>query len=493
MLKKIDFQVNGMHCRACKTLIETEVAELPGVDMIEVDHASGLAHAEFDSGKASQSEIFKTIEGLNYSIVNAPEKPETTASGTKPLNEFLKYFFYGALIPLALTALVGGYLALQHAGGFALLARLNETNVSLGIIFLIGLMAGFHCVGMCGGLVVAYSSRALKRQVSHPLLPHLEYNAGRMVSYTVIGGILGGVGTFFAISPVFTGAMIIFAGVFMVLFGLSLFTDFKLLAKLRLKTPDFVARFLYKNRRSKNPKGPLVVGLLNGFMPCGPLQAMQLYALTTGSITRGALAMAVYALGTTPLLFGFGTAMSKLNQRFIGKMMKVSGALVLVLGLVMANRGLVNFGYGLNFTKAIASAPTTVANMDNFQEVDMDLTYLGYEPNTLYIKPGIPVRWVINVKQMTSCTDAIQIKSLNIHKDLSYGINTIEFTPPAGVDKIDFSCWMEMVWGKFIVTDGDTSFIPPAQAATVEDDLPGNACNGSCGGACGVPACSCGN
>ena len=87
----------------------------------------------------------------------------------------------------------------------------------------------------------------------------------------------------------------------------------------------------------------------------------------------------------------------------------------------------------------------------NFQEVRMELGYYGYQPNTLNIKRGIPVRWVIDVKNMSGCTNSIMIESLGIKKDLQMGENIIEFTPPDGVNEIRFSCWMRMVWGKFII------------------------------------------
>ncbi len=81
----------------------------------------------------------------------------------------------------------------------------------------------------------------------------------------------------------------------------------------------------------------------------------------------------------------------------------------------------------------------------------MQLTYKGYLPNTLRVKKGILVRWVIEVKEMSRCTDEIILPEYNIRKRLHYGENVIEFVPTReGV--IWFSCWMQMVWGKFVVS-----------------------------------------
>jgi len=459
MLKKIRFNISGIHCRSCKTLIETEIDVLPGVNKVEVDYKSGQAEVEFDDKKIRKEKIFSEIKKLDYQIkdtTGSKKEEQKKESGSKP-------FLYGLAFLLTAVFLIEIYLIIQKLGGFSLLAKLNEGNISYGLIFVIGLLAGFHCIGMCGGLVVAYSASHLKKVKDSPergekksLLPHWQYNAGRFISYTAIGGILGGVGSFFGINPTFTGIIILGAGVFMILMGLSFLSNWQILEKIKLRTPQFIARFLYNQKHSQKPKGPFIIGLLNGFMPCGPLQAMQLYALASGSVTRGAISLAVYVLGTIPLMFGFGVAISSIGQQHIKRIVKVSGVLVIILGLFMANRGLTNFGYGFrtfNFNSGGQEQSQSIGDNADYQTVKMELTYSGYRPNVLYIKKGVPVRWVIDVKQMSGCTNAIMIESLGIKKNLKIGENIIEFMPPENVSEIKFSCWMRMVWGKFIIMD----------------------------------------
>ncbi|MFA4834286.1 MAG: sulfite exporter TauE/SafE family protein [Patescibacteria group bacterium] len=497
MLKKIKFHISGIHCRSCKTLIETEIDVLPGVNKVEVDYKSGEAEVEFDEEKIRKEKIFSEIRRLNYQVkerAGAEEKEQKKESGSKP-------FLYGLAFLLAAVFLIEIYLIIQKLGGFSLLAKLNEGNIGYGLIFVIGLLAGFHCIGMCGGLVVSYSASHLKRVKDSPeiggrktLTPHWQYNAGRFISYTVIGGILGGIGSFFGINPIFTGIITLGAGVFMILMGLSFISNWQILEKIKPRTPQFIARFLYNEKHSKRPKGPFIIGLLNGFMPCGPLQAMQLYALASGSVTRGAISMAVYVLGTIPLMFGFGVAISSIGQQYIKRIVKVSGILVIILGLFMANRGLTNFGYGFNSLSlknnvGQIESPVT-GDIEGYQTVKMEVSYSGYKPNTLYIKKGVPVRWIINVKQLTGCNSAIMIESLGIKKNLEKGENIIEFTPPEGVSEIKFSCGMRMIWGKFVISDqtnsdnggsnsnvsDNTGVVATAQAASTR---------GASGGGCG--------
>lgn len=452
MLKKTKFKINGIHCASCKTLIETEIKALAGVTKIKVDRHSGEAQVEYHENKISKKKIFFEIEKMNYTI---DKKKANVKKDITKMNK--KSLLLGISIPITIVLLIGLILLIKQLGGFELLAKLNDGNVGYGILFIIGLVTGFHCIGMCGGLVVAYSVSDAKNdsksnKARKQYFPHLQYNFGRLLSYVLIGGILGFFGSFFGINPSFTGTVLLVAGFLMMLMGLSFVLKLAIFKKIKLSAPSFIAKFLYKQKHSKNPKGPLVIGLLNGLMPCGPLQAMQLYALTTGSMTEGALAMGLYALGTIPMMFGFGVAISKIGKNHIHKIIKFSGVLIIILGLFMINRGLNNFGTGISFARGENYEDLSVEVQD-FQEIKMDLTYAGYSPNTLYIKKGVPVKWIINVKQMTGCTNAIMIESLNIKKDLKIGENIIEFIPPKNAKEIKFSCWMKMVWGKFVITE----------------------------------------
>jgi len=489
MLKKIKIQIKGTYCRSCKVLIETEIDVLEGVKDINVDYKTGECEIEFDDEKISKKEIFEVIKGLDYEAQEG-----VTDKKRSKKQDFKRLIIAGIL----LIIFVLGYFLIKHFGLLELLSRLNEQRIGYWLIFLIGILVSFHCVGMCGGLVVTYtaSHQAEKKEKAFSFLPHFQYNLGRMISYTIIGAILGGFGSFFAINPTFTGIVTLVAGVFMVLMGLSLLTNFRWLEAIKLRTPSFIAKFLYKQRHTSKPKGPFIIGLLNGFMPCGPLQSMQLYALASGSIVRGALSMGVYSLGTVPLMFGFGSFISLISQERIKQIMKVSGLVVMILGLFMFNRGLVNFGYGFRGfipSEAISQTEYLVnGNVEEYQVVNMDLTYSGYSPNVIFVKKDIPIRWIINVKQMSGCTDEIILPEYNIKKPLQYGENIIEFIPKRLGD-VKFSCWMQMVWGKFVVTEKDEE--PTSQDLYQESlDLPqGGTCggSGSCGGACGVPTCGC--
>jgi len=457
-MQKTEMQIDGTHCQACKARIESGVGRLKGVKKIRVDWQTGKTVVEFDGAAVSRHKIVATVKKLGYGVKDSTAPVAPTASRGHLSQRLL---LGGALLLL----IVAGYFLVQRSGALELLARLNERNLGYGLIFVIGLLSSFHCVGMCGGLVVTYtaSCNADGRQKGS-LLPHLQYNLGRLVSYTLVGAVLGGFGSFFGVSAAFSGALTVVIGVLMIVMGLSFVTEWKWLRGYELGPLSRVARFLYGQEGQSTSRGPLLIGLLNGFMPCGPLQAMQLYALASGSVVRGALSLGVYALGTVPLLFGFGSVVSLLSQERVKLALRVSGVVVVILGVLMLNRGLANFGLGVGSVTAsrpggTATTPTAVVETRETevpaaatsQTVTMYVTLNGYEPNTLQVKKGIPVRWVIDVKQMTRCTDEIILPEYNIRKKLRPGENVVEFTPTReGV--IRFSCWMQMVWGKFVVS-----------------------------------------
>jgi sulfite exporter TauE/SafE/copper chaperone CopZ len=440
-MKKITFNIAGLHCSSCKTLVEAEVGEMPGVKKIVVLYDKGHAGVEYDETKINLDQIFNKIKTLGYK----PELLNITATGKKGLN---KNWIAAGIFVLVFAA---GYLLIEVMGGFSIMASLNDKNVGLGLIFIIGILASFHCVGMCGGFIMAYSTinKNEKVKIKNYHL-HLQYNAGRFISYTIIGGILGGFGSFFGINPNFSGTLLLIAAIFMVMMGLGLATEISWLEKIKLKTPEFIAKFIFKNRQNRQPKGPFVIGLLTGFMPCGPLQAMQLYALSTGSALNGALTMAVYALGTIPLLFGFGSIVSLLTTSRMQKLLRISGIIVILLGLLTFSRALSSFGL------LSPAAPQTVpvaAVEPQAQLAELTVGYSGYQPNIIYIKAGVPVHWIIHHPRATGCTDAIILYNgdQQIEKNLVSGDTIIDFTPVAGASEIKFSCGMRMVWGKFII------------------------------------------
>ncbi len=196
---------------------------------------------------------------------------------------------------------------------------------------------------------------------------------------------------------------------------------------------------------------------------------MQLYALSTGSIVSGALSMFFFALGTIPLMLLFGVISSLLTKRGTKNLLKISGAIVLVLGISMANRGLAILG--VDFTSASDNKETTIStSVENVAVINGDEQTIrisaiasGYSPKTIYVQKGIKTKLIIDGDTLTSCNNEVIFPSLDIRKKLSRGENVIEFTPTEG--DINFSCWMGMKRGKIKVVDDINSIIQEGETS----------------------------
>ncbi|AIF53330.1 sulfite exporter TauE/SafE family protein [Pelosinus sp. UFO1] len=450
--KKIPIQ--DMHCSSCEGRIEKVIRNVQGVKKVRASYAENMVYIEYDSVTCNPEEISKTIRNIGYTI----------GYRTQSAGKFKSVA--GILIVFLAVLLLGNY-----TGNFDMGSKLKG-EVTYLVLFMIGIFTSLHCVGMCGGIMLSQSIGNEAKGKFKSFLPSLHYNMGRVLGYTVLGGIVGAIGSVLSVSIGFMSGVAIFAGIFMIVMGLNMagFSIFRKYLKISLPTHSL----------SKKVKAPFLVGLLNGLMPCGPLQTMQLYALGTGSVLQGASSMLVFALGTLPLMLSFGTLTSLFSKDSTKRIMKLSGVLVIVLGVIMTNRGLAIAGLNLPFSDLTAkgtngTSMVTKAQIDNgVQTIRMSANNRGYTPNVLYVQKGVPVKWIVDGEQITSCNNQIIIPTLNSKKKLSYGENIIEFTPQD--QDISFSCWMGMIRGVIKVVD-DVSAIDVTKDKTSVASSVGGCCS----------------
>jgi uncharacterized protein len=354
-------------------------------------------------------------------------------------------------------------------------------NVSLILLFAAGLLTGFHCIAMCGGFVVSYTGKnAINGHKGFG--QHLVYGGSKLISYTILGAIFGLIGGVFAFSVGLRGWIAIIAGIFMIFYSLSMF-GLRFFRKFQFN-PKFLTKFASKEsgKFSGVYSRPMITGLLNGlFIACGPLQAMYLFAAGTGSFFGGASSLFAFGIGTLPVMLGFGSLASVISHKTTGKILKISAVIVLILGLIMLNRGLSLTGsnYSYDAIKAKisgAGSDSVIVLINGNQEVGMVVDSGGYSPNSFIIQKGIPVRWNVNVKQLTGCNQELVMNEYGVDVKLKQGLNVIEFTPTRD-GPITFSCGMGMLHGSFLVTENGSATQQQVAAAT---PAKGSSCG--CGG-----------
>ncbi|MDD3241335.1 MAG: sulfite exporter TauE/SafE family protein [Bacilli bacterium] len=432
-MNKIFVKIDGMTCDNCRLKIKERLYKIKNIKELNFD---GLILEIEYTGKLSKDKIIDNIINLGY-FTN--EEMISNKKSKLKRNIDIKDLVIISLVFIILIFILN---KIFNFNIFNVIPVIDEKTTLL-MLFVTGLLTSIHCISMCGAINLLASTSS-NRSLKKPLL----YNLGRLTSYTILGGIVGLIGSAFKINVYVQGIIIIIASIFMFLMSLSMMGIINF--SLNIKLPKFI------NKVKRN--NSFVIGLFNGFMPCGPLQAMQLYALSTGSFIYGALSMFIFCLGTIPLMLFIGVISNYLNNNNRKLMSKISTVLILILSIVMFNRGLVVIGVDVtNIFKPNYDNYLRSEIIDNYQEVEVDISYKGYED--FIVQKGIPVKLIVNVftNSLTGCNNEIVIKGFDISKKLEVGKNIIRFTPnKKGV--YTYGCWMGMLKNKIIVVDDISLF-----------------------------------
>lgn len=437
ILEQETIKLSGVTCTACEHKIEKALKKLEGINDAKVNYALSTVDIIYNTDKVDLKSIYDTIEKTGYGVIHENNELQEDSSTTSTLLIFL--------------IIIGLYVIINNTVGFNSFPQITR-NMGYGMLFISGLFTSVHCIAMCGGINLsqcAGCNGCENNNISGKLKPSFLYNLGRVASYTILGGLVGALGSVFSLSLKGKSVISLLAGAFMIIMGINMLGVTPALRKIMPRLPKSLTN---KIDSKKNDKGPFIVGLLNGFMPCGPLQAMQLYALGTGNFLTGALSMFLFSLGTVPLMFAFGAFSSILSSKFTKNMMRTSALLVIILGVVMGNRGfslaginiadmiLAPLGINLAQDNKIANADIK----DGYQTVTTKLESGKYQPIKVYA--GVPLKWTIVVEEGTlnGCNNEIIIPSYGKQQKLKLGENLIEFTPTqAGT--ITYTCWMGMI------------------------------------------------
>lgn len=331
-MKTYTLHVSGMHCASCPMLIEGKLTDLPHITQAKASLKHHHVEIMGDFGDKSPEEVScelnVVVSAHGYSF--SPEKQKHNA----------KWHEFGIAIPLAI-GFIAFFIILQKLG---LVNLVTTSEVSYGTAFLIGMIASVStCMAVVGGLVLSLSANYAKE--GDRVRPQILFHIGRLVSFFVLGGVIGALGTVFKIGV--TGSLILSLIVALVLLvlGINLLDVFPWAKKLQPTLPPFIGKHVQGLKKINHTLTPILIGIATFFLPCGFTQSMQIYTLTTGSFLSGALTMFVYALGTLPVLailsFSSLTIHTKTQS---GIFFKTAGVVVIFFGLFNLHYGLVAAG-----------------------------------------------------------------------------------------------------------------------------------------------------
>ncbi len=210
--------------------------------------------------------------------------------------------------------------------------------------FLVGLLGGTHCVGMCGGIVAALSagvSPELQASRERVVLTQLAYNGGRISSYVLAGILFGLLGEIFANFGVLQGIPLgrILGGVVMILLGIYLtgwWQSLLFLERAGARLWQYIEPLGRRFIPVRSASQAFLLGLVWGWLPCGMVYSVLVLALSSGSVAGGALTMLVFGLGTLPTLMTMGLAFATLGRLVRRQWVRITaGILVILMGIVI--------------------------------------------------------------------------------------------------------------------------------------------------------------
>jgi sulfite exporter TauE/SafE len=364
----------------------------------------------------------------------------------------------------------------------------NDSGVISQIVvaFVTGLTTGgLSCLAVQGGLLASslahqieqdYLGRAVhgepkrqrvKKNQTKPAprtssaLPILLFLAAKIVAYTLLGALLGLLGSYLTLSPATRAILMILIGVFMLGNALRMFNVHPIFRYFSIEPPRFITRYIRRTAKGTETFTPLFLGALTVFIPCGVTQAMMAAALGTGSLAMGAALMFAFTLGTSPVFFIVAYLTTELGARLEVFFMRFVAAVVLILGLVTVNSGLNILGSPLslqNLTRSFLPSNSETAGVAQASQVAVAegemVLYVqneGYFPQTLNAPAGKDFTLNLVTDQTYSCSRDFVIPALNFY-ELLPDTGTVQVDIPAQEkgSTLFFTCSMGMYTGRIV-------------------------------------------
>lgn len=344
------------------------------------------------------------------------------------------------------------------------------------VAFVTGITTGgLSCLAVQGGLLASslahqieqdYAGQVGQKKSKQPAvrtnsaLPISLFLLSKLVAYTLMGALLGWLGSFLTLSPLTRAFLMIAIGIFMVGNALRMFNVHPIFRYFSIEPPKFITRYIRRTAKGTDTATPLFLGLLTVFIPCGVTQAMMATALGTGSALTGAALMFAFTLGTSPVFFVVAYLATELGSKLEKLFMRFVAVVVLILGIYTFDSGLNLMGspFSLqNLTRAwfapqaesnaVAESPQPAVDGELTLNVEND----GYFPTVLKAPAGKDLTLNLITKDTYSCARDFVIPDLNFY-ELLPDTGTVQVTIPAQAagSTLFFTCSMGMYTGQIV-------------------------------------------
>ena len=330
---------------------------------------------------------------------------------------------------------------------------MQDTNLLT--IFLTGLLTGgLTCLAVQGGLLataIAQRHGDESETRSNKALPITVFVIAKLVAYTIVGLVLGWLGSFFTLSFAVRVVLQILIAVFMIGTALSLLDVHPFFRYFIIQPPRFLTKMVRNKAKSADIFTPALLGLMTIFIPCGTTQAMMALAISTGSALAGALIMFSFILGTIPLFFILGYTANSLGVKATKSFYRLASIAIIALALYSI-MGVISLT-GATWLP-VSNNNQEFVNQVSKREITILITNDGYYPNNLDIKAGEEITLTVKNENAYSCAQSFTIPKFGIETVVEPGTEeVIKFTAPSDLGKIAFTCSMGMYRGIFNVVE----------------------------------------
>lgn len=459
-IKECRLYVDGMHCASCEVLIEKKILKYDGVEFVDASLKDNKVRISYSRKQPQISELNKEFQELGYKFQTKKVEKKATPvlrfnpDGSLSVNKGKLFdafkvsaIFFSLIIAFFLfeKLSLGKYVSVQEGS-------------ALPAFFMLGLVAGASsCAALVGGILLSMTkqwhelyidsdSNAKKAQ------PHIMFHTGRLLSYAVLGGMLGLIGDVISLNNTTVySILVIVISVVMFLLALQML-DVKWAHSFRLRAPKFVGRFVSEESNFQGRFMPFVTGVLTFFLPCGFTLIAQSIALTTGSFIQGGLIMFLFALGTFPLLALISMSGLKFNSKpyLTARFNKIAGLLIVFFVIYNINSQLNVLGLpSLSDIKLRGESKVeSIVELDEQGEQRISMIAQGFEylpTSSMVIRQGVLTTLVVDNKGIQGCGAFMAARGLfDGYVQLKYGENIVTFTPKQkGTYKV--TCSMGMV------------------------------------------------
>lgn len=319
--QKQTFHVHGAYCNSCMIMIESELQDVSHITKVQTSLSNKTVEVTGNFENKTPEEI---AEELSIPLLSHGYK-----ISTEKQKEKINWSEFNIAIPITFIFLFL-FIVLQKVG---LINLVQANEVTYGTSFMIGVIASLStCMVIVGGLVLSMSATFAKE--GDKIKPQLMFHIGRILSFFILGGIIGALGSVFRLTTIMTFILSLCINIVMIILGINLLDVFPWAKKLQPSMPKFIAKHAQAVSKINHTFTPLLVGIATFFLPCGFTQSMQLYTLTTGTFLKGGLTMLAFAIGTLPVLalVSFSSFSIKNNSKS-GIFFKTAGLIVLMFAV----------------------------------------------------------------------------------------------------------------------------------------------------------------